>query len=115
METIADLTFLKTFTSGNAEKIAKYVNMFLQHAPTLLSAMEENLAKQDWAALKTSAHSLKPQISYMGIKSAEALIKNIETDAAEKNNLENMPAQINALKGILEKAYPELKKMAEAV
>ena len=115
MEPIEDLTFLKTFTSGSQEKMTKYVNMFLQHAPALVNAMEENLAKQDWAALKTSAHSLKPQISYMGIKSGEELIKTIELNASEKSNLENIPAQINSLKEILEKAYPELKKAAGTV
>lgn len=114
-EEIVDLTFLKSFTGSSPEKMHKYVNLFLQHAPALMQAMETNLASGDWPGLKTSAHSLKPQISYMGIKSAESLIKNIESNASEKINLETIPANLASLKEILEKAYPELKKAVEVV
>lgn len=113
MNEIINLDFLKTFASGNTEKMNKYINMFLQHAPVLVKSIEENLSAQDWSALRSSAHSLKPQISYMGIKSAEELIKAIERNAGDKTNLENLPSQVDTLKGILEKAYPELKKATE--
>jgi HPt (histidine-containing phosphotransfer) domain-containing protein len=113
MYEIIDLTFLNSFTGGNQEKNSKYIKMFLQNAPTLLNSIEENLVKEDWASLKTSAHSLKPQISYMGIKSAEELIKNIERDAGEKTNLEKISEKIATLKHILEKAIPELQKASQ--
>ncbi len=115
MDETINLTFLKSFTAGNSEKMNKYINMFLQHAPNLVKAMDEHLSKEDWPALKSSAHSLKPQISYMGIKPAEDLIKSIESNAGEKTNLESIPSQINTLKQILDKAYPELKKATGSV
>ncbi|HKR05508.1 MAG TPA: hypothetical protein VJY62_12810, partial [Bacteroidia bacterium] len=62
---------------------------------------------------KTSAHSLKPQISYMGIKSAEELIKNIERDAADKSNLSTISEKIGTLRNILEKAFPELQQASQ--
>lgn len=110
MSEIIDLTFLNSFTGGNQEKNSKYIKMFLQHAPALFGNIEAGLKNADWPFLKTSAHSLKPQISYMGIKSAEELIKSIERDAAEKTNLETISEKITTLKDILEKAYPELQK-----
>ncbi|MEO5571168.1 MAG: Hpt domain-containing protein [Bacteroidia bacterium] len=113
MSDIVDLTFLNSFTGGNRDKNSKYIKMFLQNAPTLMGSMEENLKKEDWANLKSSAHSLKPQISYMGIKSAEELIKNIERDASEKTNLENISERITTLKNILAEAYPELEKASQ--
>ena len=113
MYEIIDLTFLNSFTGGNQEKNSKYIKMFLQNAPALLNSIEENLAKEDWALLKTSAHSLKPQISYMGIKSAEELIKNIERDAGERPNLENISEKIATLKDIIQKAIPELQKASQ--
>ena len=112
---IINLAFLKSFTAGNAEKMNKYINLFLQHAPVLVRAMEDNLAKEDWSSLRSSAHSLKPQISYMGIKSGEELIKTIELNAGEKINLLDLPFQIKTLKEILDQAYPELKKVTGAV
>jgi HPt (histidine-containing phosphotransfer) domain-containing protein len=113
MYEIIDLTFLNSFTGGNKEKNSKYINMFLQNAPSLLDAIEENLKKEDWASLKTSAHSLKPQISYMGIKSAEELIKNIERDAADKINLSTISEKVGTLRNILEKAFPELQQASQ--
>jgi HPt (histidine-containing phosphotransfer) domain-containing protein len=113
MYEIIDLTFLNSFTGGNREKNSKYIKMFLQNAPSLMSTIEDNLSKSDWTSLKSSAHSLKPQISYMGIKSAEELIKNIERDAAEKTNLENISDKITSLRNILEKAYPELQAASQ--
>jgi|SRR6185436_12525050 len=110
---IIDLTFLNSFTGGNAEKNSKYIKMFLVNAPSLMNSIEENLKKEDWASLKSSAHSLKPQISYMGIKSAEELIKTIERDASEKINLENISDKVSSLRNILEKAFPELQKASQ--
>jgi HPt (histidine-containing phosphotransfer) domain-containing protein len=115
MEKVADLSFLASFTGGDAEKMNKYINLFLKHAPAMLNSIEENLAKKDWASVRTSAHSFKPQISYMGIKSAEELIKSIEKNAGEQVNLDNLPDQVMRLKEILDKAYPELKKATEPI
>ena len=114
-EEIINLSFLKSFTGSSPEKMNKYINLFLQHAPLLMHSMEDNLAKEDWPALRSSAHSLKPQISYMGIKNGEDLIKTIELNAGEKTNLLDLPFQISKMKEILEQAYPELKKVTGTV
>ena len=87
--------------------------MFLMNAPSLMNNIEDAFKKEDWATLKTSAHSLKPQISYMGIKSAEELIKNIERDAGEKTNLDTISQKVGSLRDILEKAFPELQKVIQ--
>lgn len=113
MYEIIDLTFLNSFTGGSQEKNSKYIKMFLLNAPSLMSAIEENLKKEDWSSLKSSAHSLKPQISYMGIKSAEELIKSIEHDASEKINLSTISEKIKSLRDILEKAFPELQQASQ--
>jgi HPt (histidine-containing phosphotransfer) domain-containing protein len=109
-----DLTFLNSFAGGNKDKIAKYVNLFLQHAPAMVSTIEQHLAGKDYASLKTTAHALKPQITYMGIKSAEELIREIEHNAGENKNLDQLPGQVEKLKAILGDAYPELKKAVES-
>lgn len=107
---VIDLTFLRSFTGDSPEKLNKYVTLFLQHTPQVIRNIESHLAGGDWAALRSSAHSLKPQISYMGIKSCEALIKSIEQNAGNMQNLEQLPQQIEELKKILDQAYPELRE-----
>ncbi len=110
---LIDLTFLNSFTGGNREKVSKYVNLFLQFTPQIIDTMEKNLGEKNYPALRTSAHSLKPQITYMGIKSAEDLIKTIEANAGDQKNVEQIPQQMEELKSILNSAIPELKQAVE--
>ncbi len=106
---VADLTFLNSFAGGDREKVNKYINLFLQHAPAMVSSMEKHLGDADYPSLKTTAHALKPQITYMGIKGGEELIKRIENNAGEQKNTESLPGQLDELKKLLDQAYPELK------
>lgn len=105
---VTNLTFLKSFTSGNPEKMAKYINMFLQLAPGILTNMETHLQNKEWPQLKSVAHSLKPQAGYMGMKEAEEIIKTIELNAGEQTNLEAIPALMEDYKKIFAVAQQEL-------
>lgn len=105
---IIDLTFLRGFTKNDPERMKKYINMFLQHAPVMVQNIEKAYMEKNWNAVKSSAHSLKPQITYMGIKSAEDLIRNIENNGAASIE-EGTNEMIAQLKSILDTAYPELK------
>lgn len=109
MEKITDLTFLKSFTGGDKGKMTKYINMILNSGPSSIRLMEEHLTNKDWPQLRTAAHSIKPQMSYMGAKKAEELARAIESNAGEQVNLENIPLQINEFKLLFEKASEELK------
>jgi HPt (histidine-containing phosphotransfer) domain-containing protein len=105
-----DLTFLKGFTGGNPEKMKKYIQMFLNLCPTQLQTMKTQVLEQNYDALRGTAHALKPQITYMGIKGGESLIKTIETMAGTKTDVEKLPAMIDEFSGICEKAMEALKK-----
>jgi len=105
-----DLGFLNSMTGGNKEKMAKYINMFLQHAPVLVNQLENNVQAQEWAALKTTAHTLKSQFSYMGAAEAQAISLAVEKNAGEKTNLEEIPKQVEKIRTIFNKACDELKE-----
>jgi len=107
---ITDMSFLNTFTGGNKEKIAKYVNMFLQICPGQLDAMSSHLKKGNYDQLRGTAHALKPQITYMGIHAGEELIKKIEKYAEEKVEMEKLSAMLEEFTAICNNAIPELKQ-----
>lgn len=109
-ERITDLTFLQSFTGGNKDKINKYINIFLQMCPGQLDAMQGMLQSNNYDGLRATAHSLKPQVTYMGIKPGEGLIKNIEQYAAEKINLDQLPDLFRSFREICGKAMTELKE-----
>lgn len=106
---VIDLTFLQTFTGGSKEKMSKYINIFLQMCPGQLDAMQSLLQNANYDGLRATAHSLKPQITYMGIKQGEGMIKTIEQYAGEKINLDQLPALFTSFKEICERAITELK------
>ncbi len=81
-EHITDMTFLKQFTKDDQAKIDKYVHMFIQNAPTLLEKISANWQNRDYPNLKVAAHSLKPQLSYMGIREEISHIYELEQAAA---------------------------------
>ena len=107
---LIDLTFLQSFTGGNKEKIAKYVNLFLQACPEQLGRMKEKLAEKDYPGLRAAAHTLKPQVIYMGMKKGEQMVKEIESMAGEQRNVEQLPGLMAEFDSHCNAAIEELKK-----
>ena len=105
-----DLTFLQSFTGGNRDKMNKYIGIFLQMCPGQLDAMQSLLQSGNYDALRATAHGLKPQITYMGIKQGEGIIKTIEQYAGDKINLEQLPSLFASFKEVCEKAVTELQQ-----
>jgi signal transduction histidine kinase/CheY-like chemotaxis protein/HPt (histidine-containing phosphotransfer) domain-containing protein len=106
---VTDMHFLKQFTGGNTEKMNKYIGMFLDNAPRLLSSIEQGLKNKDFPAIKVAAHSMKPQLSYMGVKEEISHIFLIEQTATEASHFDRLQPLFNELKRVCEKAFEELK------
>jgi HPt (histidine-containing phosphotransfer) domain-containing protein len=107
---LADLTFLRTFTSGDPAKMTKYINMFLGMAPQSLTQMRQQLEASDLKALRTSAHSLKTQLKYMGITQAVDLAYTIEQRSGDGTQPETLPALVSELETLTNQAITELKE-----
>ena len=107
-ETITDMMFLKQFTGGSTEKRDKYITMFLENGPKLLKQINDAMQKHDLSALKIAAHSMKPQLGYMGVKEEVSNIYMIEHSAAEAQSAV-LPDLVAHLNKVCEKAFQELK------
>lgn len=107
---ITDMQFLRQFTNSNAEKMNKYIGMFLENGPRLLENVEKGLIKHDYSAVKIAAHSLKPQLSYMGVKEDVSHIFLIEQTAGEAAHFDRLPSLIATLRKVCDKAFVELKE-----
>ncbi len=111
-DAVTDMQFLAQFTGGNPEKRNKYIKMFLDNCPKLLAQINEGLEKKDYAAMKIAAHSLKPQMGYMGIKEEISNIYLIEHAAAEQQ-AEVLPSLIKHLNKVCEMAFVELNLLID--
>jgi signal transduction histidine kinase/DNA-binding response OmpR family regulator len=108
---VTDMNFLKQFTGGNPDKQKKYVGMFLDNGPKLLDKMKAALQEQDYESLKVAAHSMKPQLSYMGVKEEVSNIFLIEQSAGQTAHRENLPQLITQLERLAYKAFDELRQV----
>ncbi|MBX2905012.1 MAG: tetratricopeptide repeat protein [Taibaiella sp.] len=106
---VTDMQFLKSLTGGNAEKMHKYVGMFLDNAPKLLASIEAGLTSGDYPAVKIAAHSLKPQLSYMGVKEDVSKIFMMEQSAGNSAHFDALPGMFANLKRVCGQAFEELK------
>lgn len=105
-----NLGFLTSITGGSKERMAKYINMFLQHAPGLVSQLDTHLLQGDWPALKTAAHTLKSQFSYMGVSEGQNLAKEVERLAMEQSDLGKVPEHVEKIKTVFQQTCDELKQ-----
>ena len=109
-EPASNLDFLKSFTGNDPVKIKKYVSMFLERAPDQLKDLKNHVENKNWEEVKIVAHSLKPQMGYMGIKVLEQDLRTIEDYAENKVRLEQLPGLVQHLEMVLERAFEELRK-----
>lgn len=105
---IIDTTFLDSFTSGNEDKKEKYIKMFLVNGPKLLKSINNSLENEDYETLRVAAHSMKPQLSYMGVKEEVSNIFLIEQAASKNAHYERLEVLIDQLNLVCEKAFEEL-------
>jgi CheY-like chemotaxis protein len=105
---VTDMQFLQQFTSGKKDKMDKYIGMFLENAPRLLKQIDDSFAGKDFPTVKVAAHSLKPQLSYMGVKEEISHIFLIEQTASEAVHADRLPPLIANLHRVCEKAFQEL-------
>jgi signal transduction histidine kinase/DNA-binding NarL/FixJ family response regulator/Flp pilus assembly protein TadD len=105
---VTDRHFLNGFANGNLNKVQKYIGMFLDNAPRLLANIEAALRNKDYAAVKIAAHSLKPQLSYMGVKEEVSKVFLIEQLAGEEGHAQKLPPLVENLKRVCRKAFEEL-------
>ena len=109
MEKITDLTFLQSFSGGDNSRIQKYVKMYLDSTPALLQSLETAAQTNDSKQMKSSAHTLKSQVDYMGMKKTKEILKSIEEDALSGADAQIVNSKISQVKDMMTQAEGELK------
>jgi len=109
---MVDLSFLRSFTKDNPVKMKRYISMYLNIAPETFNRMESNLHDENWTDLAINAHSLKPQVDYMGIASLKEALVQIETKA-KRGNVNDMESLFTQAKEINDMSGKLLKEQMD--
>lgn len=96
-----DLDYLKGVCNGDGVRMQRYINMYLQSAPSLFDQMAQQCQSGDAEALSRTAHGLKPQATYMGANELVEKLKELELQAKNEGtgackDLLDQCAQLNA-------------------
>lgn len=108
-EKVTDIGFLQSFSGGSPAKMEKYIQMFLTNAPRLLGEIRQGLQKGDLEAVRIAAHSLKPQLAYMGVKEEVSNVLLMEQVAGGAGSLETLRPLSENLERVCEVAFDELR------
>ncbi len=106
---IVDLTVLNSLTGG-AEKAKKFINIFLDNAPKLLAQINEGLKNEDYDLIKISAHSLKSQLNYMGVKEEDSHIAALEKLSTNASKRVQLPQAVADFGVLLNNVFKEIKE-----
>lgn len=108
-----DPAFLISFAGNNIEKQKKYISLFLDNAPKLVTQLEMGIKQKDYNSVRLAAHSLKTQLNYMGVKEEYSHVYELEQLASFPARHADMESLIVKLKVVCEKAFAELGAFVE--
>ena len=77
-QSYTDFSYLQQFTKGDTGRIAKYLEMYLSSAPAVIDELASELDLGNYENLRLKAHSIKPQVQYLGIVSLKEVLMEIE-------------------------------------
>jgi response regulator RpfG family c-di-GMP phosphodiesterase len=106
----SDLTFLQEFTKQDQVKLKKYIHIFLENAPKMLSQLKTAWADQNFDGVKIAAHSLKSQLKTMGVQEEDSHIQAIEFASQNQDHHAHIPNLLHKLELICEHVFSELKE-----
>lgn len=112
---ITNLRFLMSFAGNDQAKQKKYIQIFLQNAPKLLAQLENGIQNQDADSIKIAAHSLKTQLSYMGVQEDISHVSELESLASQRASFDVLSKKIIVLQAVCKKAFEELSLHANSI
>ena len=105
-----DLTYLREIANGSDVFIAQMLNLFIEQVPHSLMRIDTAMRNRDWPTLRAAVHKIKPSISFIGLHEIKDIVPKLEEYAAERSNLEDIPAMVATVKTVCNDAIPELKE-----
>ncbi len=103
-----DIGYLERFCKGDRTRMEKYIRMYLEAAPGMFTRLREHLRAADAGALAVAAHSLRPQVNYMGAQVLFDLLTAIE-QRARAEGASPCAAQVEDACDLNEKVMAELR------
>ncbi len=112
-QNITDLSYLHEISMGDDELVAEMIALFLENVPRSIKRLKTLVQQEEWDEVASITHRLKPNLAYVGLDSAKAIIEHIEKRARVGNNAigkNNMSVEILRLEQLCRQSYKELNE-----
>ena len=88
---------LNKFMNNDPSRVQRFLDSYWQEVESQFPQMLRQFQAQDWASLSITAHTLKSQSAYLGIKPLHELLYQIEKAADRKKGLDKLPSHFAKL------------------
>ena len=105
-----DLSYLTEMVGHNPEFMIEVFDMFIEQTPFYMAELENALSVENWGELGNCAHKIKPTFSYIGRNDIKDFVQSIEYNARNEIAVEQLPADVERLKGVLNQVYIQIEK-----
>lgn len=104
-----NLSTVEEIGRGNAAFVNKMLQLFISDVSNSVKIMLDAYKQGDMKTLKQYAHRLKPSISNMNITRLKQVLPDIEKNAEDTNQTEQVGRWVNQVAAIIEKIIEDIK------
>jgi HPt (histidine-containing phosphotransfer) domain-containing protein len=110
VQDVCNLKYLVTMMNDKKPLILGMMDAFLRQFPEELNSMKDAIAKINYLAIKSVAHTMKSSIGIMGISVLLPILKEMEDMGTAATNIEKIMELDIVLNTIAAQAMQEIKK-----
>lgn len=110
IQTITDLSYLRSISCDDQEFVYEMVHTFLKETPASIEIIEKALSERNLTIAGKQAHKMKPSLVMMGIDALKPLLKEFE-EFCENGEETEADALLVEIKKISQSAMEELVKI----
>ena len=103
-----DLSYLRDMSGDSADFMIEMLDAFQKQTPIYMADLEKAVDARDWKATSECAHKMKPTFYYVGREDVRDHMQEIERNARELKDIENIPAAFEEAKAFVEILYRQL-------
>lgn len=103
-----DLSYLRDMSGDSAEFMIEMIDMFKLQTPLYITDLEQAIQAKDWEKTAGYAHKIKPTLSYVGREDARGYLQQMENNAREQKDLDQMPEAYKKLNDFVQILYRQL-------
>jgi len=103
-----DLSYLRDMSGDSADFMIEMLDAFQKQTPIYMADLQKAVDARDWKATSECAHKMKPTFYYVGREDVRDHMQEIERNARELKDIENIPAAFEEAKAFVEILYRQL-------